>query len=198
MAGRRFEMTTTEPRLLTADDLLRLDAEGVKGELIRGVLCEEMPPGRKHGRLQGKLMTRLGGFVEAGKLGFVTGETGIWLEQDPDTVRAPDMAYFSNARVPPEETEADDGYSEAVPDLVVEVVSPNDTRRAVHDKALMWLQNGVRMVWVLHPGSRVIDVYAEGQPVRTLGDGDSLDGLDVLSGFSCGVSEIFGDAGADE
>ena len=142
-------------------------------------------------------MGRLVNFVEAGKLGFVTGETGVWLERNPDTVRAPDIAYFSNARVPPEEAEGDDGYSETVPDLVVEVASPSDTRQGVHEKALMWRDNGVRMVWVLHPGSRVIDVYAEGQPVRTLGDGDSLDGLDVLPGFSCAVSEIFGDAGAE-
>ena len=187
-------MTTTKPKLLTADDLLRLDAEGIKGELIRGVLCQEMPPGRKHGRLQARLMVRLGAFVESGKLGFVTGETGVWLEQNPDTVRAPDVAYFSNDRVPPESTEDDDGYSEAVPDLVVEVVSPNDTRRAVHDKALMWLQNGVRLVLVLHHASRTIDVYGEGRPVATLTDQDILDGFHVLPGFTCPVGDIFGES----
>ena len=190
-------MSTTKPKLLTADDLLRLDAEGIRGELIRGVLCQEMPPGRKHGRLQARLTVRLGVFVESGNLGFVVGEAGIWLEQNPDTVRAPDIAYFSKERVLPEDAVDDNGYSEAVPDLVVEVVSPSDTRRAVHDKALMWRQNGVRLVWVLHPDIRTIDVYAEGRAVTTLTDNDSLDGLAVLPGFTCSVGEIFGDLGQE-
>ena len=185
-------MSTTKSKLLTADDLLHLDAEGIKGELIRGVLCEETPPGRKHGRLQAKLSARLVNFVEAAGLGFVTGETGVWLEQDPDTVRAPDIAFFSKERVPSEETGDDDGYSLASPDLAIEVVSPNDTRRAVYDKALMWRQNGVRLVWVVYPDARTVDVHAEGRPVTTLTEEDVLDGLDVLPGFTCPVSEIFG------
>ena len=184
-------MATTKPKLLTADDLLRLYSQGVNGELIRGVLCKTMPPGRRHGRIQAKLIIRLGAFVESRKLGFVVGETGVWLEQDPDTVRAPDIAYFSYERVSQEETEADDGYSEAVPDFAVGVVSPNDTRRAVYDKALMWRQNGVRLVWVVYPDTCTVEVHAEGQPVTTLGKEDALDGLEVLPGFTCPVSEIF-------
>ncbi len=185
-------MSTTKPKLLTADDLLRLYSQGVNGELIRGVLSETMPPGRKHGRIQARLMSSLVVFVEASNLGFVVGETGVRLEQDPDTVRAPDIAYFSNERVPLGEREADDGYSEIAPDLTVEVVSPNDTRRAVHDKALMWRQNGVRLVWVVYPDTRTVDVHAEDLPVTTLTGDDAVDGLDVLPGFTCPVSEIFG------
>ena len=83
------------------------------------------------------------------------------------------------------------GYSEVAPDLAVEVVSPNDTRRAVHDKALMWRQNGVRLVWVVYPDTSTVEVHAEGQPVTTLGEEDALDGLEVLPGFTCPVSEIF-------
>jgi Uma2 family endonuclease len=184
-------MSTTKSKLLNADDLLRLYGEGINGELVRGVLCKTMPPGRKHGRIQAKLTVRLGVFIESRKLGFVVGEAGIWLEQNPDTVRAPDIAYFSNQRVPPEDRIDDVGYSEAAPDLLVEVVSPNDTRRAVHDKALMWMQNGVRLVWVVHPDTGTVDVHAEGQAVRTLSEEETLDGLDVLPGFSCLVSEIF-------
>jgi Uma2 family endonuclease len=184
-------MATTKQKLLTADDLLRLDAEGVNGELIRGVLCKTMPPGRRHGRIQARLTVRLGVFIESRKLGFLVGETGIWLEQDPDTVRAPDVAYFSNERVPLDDRADDEGYSEVVPDIAVEVVSPNDTRRAVHDKALMWRLNGVRLGWVVHPDTRTVDVYAEGRPVTTLTEEDALDGLEVLPGFTCPVSEIF-------
>ena len=61
-----------------------------------------------------------------------------------------------------------------------------------YDKALMWRQNGVRLVWVVYPDARTVDVHAEGRPVTTVTEEDVLDGLDVLPGFTCPVSEIFG------
>ena len=83
------------------------------------------------------------------------------------------------------------GYSEAVPDLVVEVASPSNSHWELNDKALMWLRYGVRLVWVAHPDARTVDVHREGDKVLTLYDGDTLDGLDVLPGFTYAVNEIF-------
>ena len=65
-------MTTTEQKLLTADDLLRLDSQGVRGELIRGVLCETMPAGQEHGEIAANLTTLLVIFVKPRKLGRIT------------------------------------------------------------------------------------------------------------------------------
>ena len=188
-SGETFDMSTTKPKLLNADDLLRLDGEGVKGELIRGVLCGEMPPGYEHADIVAELTMRLRMFAKSGNLGSVLGELGVRLESDPDTVRAPDVAFVSSGRVPTGAKPK--GFSDLVPDLVIEVVSPSDTRRSAHDKALMWNQNGVHLVWVVHPVLRTVDVYVAGGPVTTLTDEDSLDGLEVLSGFTCPVSEIF-------
>ena len=188
-------MSTTKLKLLTADDLLRLDAEGIKGELIRGVLCEEMPPGYEHAEIVAEMTMQLRSFAKLQSLGTVLGEFGVNLERTPDTVRAPDVAFVSRERVPLGTRPR--GYSDVVPDLVVEVVSPNDTRRAVHDKALMWLRNGVRLAWVVHPDSRTVDVYPERGTVTTLTEEDSLDGLAVLPGFTCSVGEIFGDFGQE-
>ena len=184
-------MSTTKPKLLTADDLLRLHSEGARGELIRGVLCDkEMPTGQVHSVIVTNVAGWLWTFNRTHKLGSVSsGDPGILLERNPDTVRGPDVAFFSKERVPPESLVS--GYSEVAPDLAVEVVSPNDTRRAVHDKALMWRQDGVRLVWVVYPDTRTVEVHAEGQPVTTLGEEDALDGLEVLPGFTCPVSEIF-------
>ena len=183
-------MSTTKQKLLTAGDLLRMDREEARGELIRGALCRTMPAGQEHGAIAARLTIRLGMFVESHGMGFVTAsETGVWLEQDPDTVRAPDMAYFSTERVPPG-TRAR-GFSEAVPDLVAEVTSPRDPRRAMHDKALMWLGHGVRLVWVVHPDTRTVDVHHQGSRVLTLTEDDILDGLDVLPGFTCAVRQVF-------
>ena len=189
--------TATKPiakpaaKLLTADDLLRLDAEGVRGELIRGELSETMPTGREHGEIVVNLSAELRNFVKPRKLGVLTAsDSGVLLERDPDTVREPDVAFFSAERIP---LDADiPGYAEEVPDLVVEIVSPGDRRTAVNDKALMWLRYGVRLVWVVRPDARAVDVHREGSPVVALGESDALDGMDVLPGFSCAVRDIFG------
>ena len=96
-------MTITDTKLLTADDLLRLYADGVRGELIRGVLSETLPTGHEHGTIVAKLTTRLGGFVEPRSLGDLTAsDAGVWLERDPDTVRDPISLSFPPKRCPAE------------------------------------------------------------------------------------------------
>ena len=182
----------TMRELLTADDLLRLSSDGVRGELIRGALSETMPTGREHGQIAGRLTVRLGSFVESRNLGvYTTSDSGVLLERDPDTVRETDIAFFSSEKSPPDERIT--GYAEVAPDLVVEIVSPTDRLVAVNDKALMWLRYGVRLVWVVRPEERLIDVHRDGHPVATLAESDALDGLDVLPGFSCPVREVFGE-----
>ncbi len=184
--------TAVGTKLITADELLQLDAKGVRGELIRGVLCETMPAGHEHGRVVINLGAELRNFVKPRKLGSLTAsDSGVWLERNPDTVREPDIAYFSAEKMP--QGVRVTGYAEVAPDLVVEVVSPNNTIVEVNDKALMWLSYGVGLVWVVHPDSRTVDVYRSGEAATTLTEDDSLDGLDVLPGFACGVSEVFDD-----
>lgn len=185
-------MTATETKLLTADELLRLYGRGVRGELIRGVLCETMAVGQEHGEIVVNLSIELGNFVKPRKLGRLTAsDAGVWLERDPDTVREPDVAFFSSERLPPGVRVT--GYSQTVPDLVVEISSPSDSRREVNDKARMWLSHGVRLVWVVHPDTRTVDVHRMDGEVSTLGEDDALDGLDVLPGFACPLSAVFGE-----
>ena len=183
--------TTTEAKPLTAADLLRLYSDGVRGELIRGVLCETMPAGIEHGKIVMDLAFQLNGFIKPGKLGTLVGsDSGVWLERAPDTVREPDLAFFAAEKMPPGVRVT--GYAEVVPDLVVEVHSPRDSHREVHDKARMWLSHGVRLVWVVHPETRTVDVHHRDQPVGTLAGEGPLDGLDVLPGFSCPLGAVFG------
>ncbi len=183
-------MTYIKTKPLTADDLLRLYSQGVRGELIRGELHETMSTGVNHGRTVMKTSIRLGNFIMPRSLGTLLGsDTGIWLERDPDTVREPDIAYISVERMPLDANIP--GYSEIVPDLVVEVASPSDSLRELREKALMWLDYGVRLVWVAHPGARTVGVYAPDGSVLTLTEDDSLDGGDVLPGFVCPVRDIF-------
>ena len=180
----------TKPALLTAEDLLRLDSEGVRGELIRGVLHETMSTGEEHGWIVMRLGALLMNFILPRSLGRLVGsDSGILLERDPDTVREPDLAFTSAARLPA--GGPNKGYAEVAPDLVVEVVSPSDQPREVADKAAMWLSHGVRLVWVVRPASRTIDVHRSPADVRTLSESETLDGLDVLPGFTCPISAVF-------
>ena len=182
--------TRTDTKRLTADDLLRLDSEGVRGELIRGELCKTMPTGQEHGEIVVNLTILLGNYVKPRKLGrLAASDSGVWLERDPDTVREPDIAYFSAEKMPLGTRVT--GYAEVVPDLVVEVVSPNNTLREINDKALMWLSYGVGIVWAVNPDSRSVDVYRPGRAASTLTENEALDGLDALPGFTCAVSEVF-------
>ena len=184
-------MTTTHTKLLTADDLLRLYSQGVRGELIRGVLCETMPTGQEHGEIVVHLSAALLQFVKPRGLGrVVASDSGVRLGRDPDTVREPDVAFFSAEKMRPGVRVT--GYSETAPDLVVEVASPSDSRPQIHDKARMWLSHGVRLVWVVHPDTRTVDVHRADRDAGTLGEEDSLDGMDVLPGFSCPVKAVFG------
>ncbi len=179
-----------EQRLLTADDLLRLHSEGVRGELVRGVLHETMTCGHEHGEIVVNLVAALHNFVKPRRLGsLVASDSGVWLEKDPDTVREPDIAFTSAEKIPPGTRIP--GYSEEVPDLVVEVKSPSDSRRYVADRAAMWLGHGICLIWIVHPETRSIDIHQTDHAIRTITDDDILDGGDVLPGFTCPLTNIF-------
>ncbi len=185
-------MTTIKEKnkLLTADDLLRLYSEGVRGELIRGVLHKTTSTGGDHGKTVMNTGIILGGYIKARRLGELVGsDTGVRLERNPDTVREPDIAFISASKWPP--GTQNPGYLDMLPDLVVEVVSPNDRLAEVNEKVQMWLNYGVPLVWVMNPGRRSVEIHRSDGPVVTLGEDDTLDGGAVLPGFTCPVRDIF-------
>ena len=183
-------MTVTTEKLLTADDLLHLGSQGVRGELLRGVLCETMPTGVRHGKTVVKLTVLLEGFVGPRGLGtIVASDVGFLLEQEPDTVREPDVAFISAQRLPPDEDEP--GFFEGPPDLAVEIASPSDSPQQIFDKARMWISFGVSLVWTVDPEARTIDVHQPHVPLIRLSADDTLDGGQILPGFSCTVGALF-------
>jgi Uma2 family endonuclease len=117
--------------LVTADELLRLSKDDFYGELIRGELVEEMPPGMRHEMIVAELIALLLAYVKANSLGSVLGGSGVWTERDPDTVRAPDVQFYDSDRLPLDANPP--GYAEIAPNLAIEVRSPNDARRKLHD-----------------------------------------------------------------
>ncbi len=181
----------TSTTLVTADQLLHMPKDGYHHyELVAGELRIMTPAGWRHGDVAGRLYDLVAAHVHSHGLGKVfAAETGFLLARDPDTVRAPDVAFLANEHIPatlPAET-----FWPGAPDLAVEVVSFDDTAREVDEKARAWLAAGSRMVWVVNPKSRTVDVYRPAVDVETLTEGDSLSGGDVLAGFACPVAEIF-------
>ena len=115
----------TQAKLLTAEDRLRLHSEGVRGKLIRGVLHKTVAAGLEHGEIAVNFGILMGAFIKANRLGCIVGNgSGIRLQRTPDTAREPDLAFMSVERLPLNARVR--GYSEAVPNLVVEIISPND------------------------------------------------------------------------
>ena len=179
---------TQKPPPTTADELLRT---GARGELIQCVFCPTEYADLRHGVAVANLSFFIMRFIRPKRLGIATGPgVGVWLERDPDTVRESDIAFYSDAK-DLLGSEITDGYSETVPDLVVEVASFKDTLTAINDKAFMWLSYGARLVWTAYPDTREVNVYRKNHRVRTLRENDVLDGGDVLPGFTCKISEIF-------
>ena len=180
----------TLKELFTAEELLCLPTVGRRLELVKGKVYEMAPAGGRHGYVAIKTAVPLSAHVQSNRLGHVfAAETGFVLRRDPDTVRAPDVAFIAQSRLSVHEIP--DSFIELVPDLVVEVVSPSDTRREVLDKVEDWLRAGVKLVWVLYPISRTASVYRSGASVRDLTETDLLDGEDVVPGFSCRLADLF-------
>jgi Uma2 family endonuclease len=150
-----------------------------------------MPPS---GFLHGTIAMNFGGLIQEHakryELGVVcAAETGFKLRQNPDTVRAPDVAFVSKERIlmqgKPEK------FWEGAPDLAVEVVSPNDRFDDVLEKIQEYLAAGARLVWVALPRTKSVMVYRPNGEIKILKEGDELQGENVLPGFACPVRQVF-------
>ena len=180
-------MTTTEP-LITAEYLLRTPDLG-RCELVRGELIMMSPAGAEHGSIINNIQIPLGLYVSRGSLGRLFGaETGFHIGCDPDTVRAPDLAFVTRDRLP---SQPPKGFFPGPPDLAVEVVSPDDRPGEVQAKVQNWLDAGCRVVWLVEPGRQTVHVCQSGSEAQALGPSDTLVGGPLLPGFSLAVVEIF-------
>ena len=182
---------TTARKLMTADELLALPRGGGKRyELIRGVLIERMATGDPHSIAVVNFTFELTLYTRQGGRGVTrTGDPGYRLESDPDTVRAPDVAWFAPGRLAP----GTQGYPELAPDLAVEVKSPSNSRRELAEKASMWLRFGSREVWVADPETLTIAIYRPNAAPVILGEDDMLDGGELLPGFRIPIGPLFRD-----
>lgn len=183
-------MSSPAARRMSAEELLTLPDDHLRHELIRGVLTTMPPPGFEHGAIAMRLAGLLHAFVREHDLGIVlAAETGFHLESDPDTVRAPDLAFVRRERLGAGALPR--GYWRGAPDLAAEVLSPGDSRREVDAKAREWLAAGARVVWVVDPRAREVAVHAAAREPVVLTDRDTLDCPELLPGWSAPVDSLF-------
>jgi Uma2 family endonuclease len=181
---------STATQLMTADELLRLPDRGELYELVNGELRVMSPAGFEHGIIGAYLSQLLGAFSRANRLGLVAAaETGFLITRDPDTVRSPDVAFVSRARV--ESAGMTKKYFPGAPDLAAEVISPSDRVGEVDEKVQQWLDAGTRLVWVINPRRREVTVYSPSAGPFILTEAGTLDGQDVVPGFRLPVAELF-------
>lgn len=187
--------TVAEPRsvirrLITGEELYRMTNLGPT-DLVKGEIVERMPTGYRHGNVEASLVTSLNIYLREHRLGktFV-GETGVYTRRDPDTVRGVDLAYISRERYAQVKSSS---YLDVAPELIVEVLSPNDPWSEVHEKLAEYFAVDVKVVWVVDPKLKQVHAYQALDQIHIYKMGDTLTCEELLPGFHLSVAELFAD-----
>jgi Uma2 family endonuclease len=157
-------------------------------ELINGEIVEKMPT-QEHGLIASNINAPLALHVKAHKAGRVGIEVRYKYAGDARNSRMPDVSFTSNRQPLVRE-----GAVPFLPDLAIEIKSPDDTMKEMREKAEYYLANGVKIVWIVYPQHRMVEVYSEDEDIKVLFGHDVLTGGEVLPGFRLPVQEVFADS----
>ena len=181
--------TAIAPKLLTAEEYFELPDDDQRTELVAGTVITMNMPGYRHGLICNRIGRLIGNFAEEHHLGrTLNNDSGIITRRGPDTVRGADVSFYSYVRVPKDEVPI--GYAGASPEIVFEVVSPSNTRRAITVKTGEYLNAGVNVVCVVDPAYKTVNLHFPDQPTKELEGEDALTFAD-LPGFNLPVSKFF-------
>jgi Uma2 family endonuclease len=180
---------SVQPKLYTVDEFEKFIAQPEHSErlfeLINGEIVEKVPT-EEHAAIAARFTIRVGSFVELRQLGRITVEPRHQMPHDDHNARLPDVAFTSTARALPL---VKIGAVPQMPDLVIEILSPTDSLKKLREKAHYYLANGSRMVWLVLPEQCIIEVYTlDDEYILT--EADTLDGGDVLPGFTLPVRDV--------
>jgi len=173
----------------TPEDLLAMP-DGKSYELVGGELLERKM-GMETSLVGGRLLSRLGRFCDEHAIGWAfNAENGYQcFPHEPGLVRRPDVSFVRYGRFPGDVVPQ--GWAKIPPDLVVEVVSPNETVYELEDKLADYQKVGVPLIWVINPKSRTVRIHRGDGTVSYLREDQELSGEDIIPGFHCPVREIF-------
>ena len=175
--------------LVTGDELLAMGDIG-PCELIEGRIVLMSPTGFAHGNYELNFGEHLKRFVKQKNLGrVVVGEVGIYTRRNPDTARAADVAFISNERLAQQTKRS--GYLDVAPELVVEILSPDDRWQEVTQKLREYFAAGVRLVWIADPDTKTVYAYRSLTDIQEFAETDTLTCEDILPGFNAPVANLF-------
>jgi Uma2 family endonuclease len=186
-----FEMAVpqkNEERLMTGEELAcRPDLNPC--ELVNGRVVPMAPAGHIHGEVESRLDVELALYArKTGSGRVLVGEVGIYTGRDPDTVRGADIVFISHERYV---RRGPSVFLDIAPELVVEILSPEDRPGQVNDKIREYLAAGVDRIWFVNPRRRSVLVYRSPGQVEALEVGDTLRDEEILPGFALPLSELF-------
>jgi Uma2 family endonuclease len=188
LVAYRYREGRREAPLMTAEQFVGYEIPGKRVELIAGRVFVREYARPQHGAIAAEILIEIGIYLRATPIGVVFAESGFHIERNPDTVRAPDVAYVAGARGFAARDQA--MWGSGAPDLCVEVVSPNDRLTRVAQKARQWIATGAQLVWVVDPRRRCATVYRADGSTEQLTPGDSLRGDDLLPGFTLPLKDV--------
>jgi len=182
--------TPAEEKVWTDAEFMALNRDGHRYEIVNGELIDMGNSGAKHGYVCSVLMILLGGYVHIQKLGAMF-DSSTAFKMKSGNKRSPDVSFMAKERLQGLD-ELPDGFLEGAPDLAVEILSPSNTVEEIHNKLVEYFDNGSRLVWVINPKEKYVLVYRSSQePDRLLKSIDSLDGEEIVPGFSLAIAELF-------
>ena len=185
---------TTNPAIATKtwtdEAFMALPDDGHHYEIINGELIDMGNSGALHGYVCSLALAALAGYILPKKLGVIL-DSSTAFKMKNGNKRSPDIAFFAKERLQGMAV-LPSGYLEGAPDLAVEVLSPGNTVEEIEDKLTEYFENGSRLVWVIHPTQHYVLVYRSAhEPDRLLKEKDSLDGEEVIPGFSLAIADLF-------
>ena len=177
-------------KLITVEEYAQLPPSDTPTELVKGRLVKLTRPKPHHGKLMARAARILDEFVEARDLGTVlAGDSGVFTERDPDTLRGADVSFASFERLPRDANL--DEYPNVAPEIVFEIRSPTDRWSKLLEKVAEYLNADVLRVCVLDPPTRTIHVYLPDQPEFQLTEDEELTLPELHEDFREAVSRFF-------
>ena len=175
-------------RLLTAEEFAT-EPDDRRTELVQGKVIEMPPPGLRHGTVQAEIAFLLRTYVGENDLGRVVTESGLITRREPDSVRGPDVSFYSWSRIP--KGHLPKGYADAAAEVVFEVLSPSQTLSELLEKAEEYLAAGVLCVCIVDPERQSVMVHERDKPVQVLTEQDTLALPEPLHEWNPRVGDFF-------
>ncbi len=175
--------------LLTAEEFLAIPGDEPH-ELAQGEVVEMTLPGGRHGLVCARIARLLGNWADSHEAGEVlSNDSAVITERDPDSVRGPDVQFFSIDRLPDDFPPV--GPLRQPPDLAIEVVSDSDRWSDVINKVDEFLGVGVREVWVIEPEGQFVEIFRPDGCHRRIRRDGTLESPTIVPGFACPVASLF-------